>query len=231
MPDASSHHPRGLGSPQLYDLLLLAMTRGREGRYREQLLDLAQIADGRSVLDIGCGTGTLAIAASRRVQPHGSVCGVDVSASMIAAAQRKRRAFAPNTSLRFLAAEAVTLPFADAMFDAAMIVTVMHMLPEPEHSLALQEASRVLRPGGRLLLVDYGGPQRTGWVAHHHLHRAFDLDSLTPLLPGARLVEADSGPLGWLSLQYLLATKLHAIEDRSSPPLDERVGATSPQLR
>lgn len=222
MHDVSSHHPRGLRSPRLYDLLLLAMTRGRERKYREQLLDMAQVAAGRSVLDIGCGTGTLAIAAWRRSQPYGSVCGVDVSTSMIAAARRKGRTFGLNVSLRFLEAEAVALPFGDSMFDTVMITTVMHMLPEPERSAALKEASRVLHPGGRLLLVDYGGPQREGWVARHHLHRTFDLDSLKPLLPGAGLAETDGGPLGWLSLRYLLATKPHAIAARIAAPASVR---------
>jgi len=222
MHDVGSHHPRGLGSPRLYDLMLLGMTRGREWKYRERLLDLAHVAAGHNVLDIGCGTGTLAIAAWRRSQPHGSVCGVDVSTSMIAAARRKGRPFKPNASLRFLEAEAVALPFGDSIFDTVMITTVMHMLLDPERSPALKEASRVLRPGGRLLLVDYGGPQRVGWVARHHLHRTFDLNSLRPLLPGANLAEADGGPLGWLSLQYLLATKPDAFGERIAAPSRDR---------
>jgi ubiquinone/menaquinone biosynthesis C-methylase UbiE len=205
--------PRGLGSPRLYDLLLLGMTRGSERKYRERLLDLAQVADGQSVLDIGCGTGTLAIAAWQRSQPNGSVYGIDISAAMIAAAQRKGRAIARNASLRFLEGAAVALPFPDGMFDTVMVVTMMHMLPEPERLLTLKEASRVLRPGGRLLFVDYGGAQRKGWVARHHLHRAFDLDSLKPMLADAGLAEADGGPLGWLSLQYLAATKHDAIDE------------------
>ena len=61
----------GIGFPRHYDLLLLILTRGRERAYREDVLDLAGVAPDHHVLDIGCGTGTQAIAAWRRSQPEG----------------------------------------------------------------------------------------------------------------------------------------------------------------
>ncbi|KUM28975.1 hypothetical protein AU467_01660 [Mesorhizobium loti] len=80
---------KGIGFPRLYDLLVLMLTRGRDRAYREALLDLAGLAPGFQLLDVGCGTGTQAIAAWRRVQPGGSVVGVDVSEKMLAVARRK----------------------------------------------------------------------------------------------------------------------------------------------
>jgi hypothetical protein len=63
-PDVAGN--RGIGFPRIYDLLLLILTRGRERAYRADVLDLAGVASGDHVLDIGCGTGTQAIAAWRR---------------------------------------------------------------------------------------------------------------------------------------------------------------------
>src|SRR5581483_2587425 len=78
-----------LHSPLLYDLTVWLAFFGKEHRFREKVLQLARISRGESVLDVGCGTGTLAIAAKRRVGPAGSVCGVDASPEMLARAEKK----------------------------------------------------------------------------------------------------------------------------------------------
>src|SRR5215468_7034927 len=72
-----------------YDLLLNIIWRGSERIYREKTVELAEIRPGEAVLDIGCGTGTLAIAAKRRVGPTGRVFGLDASCEMIARARKK----------------------------------------------------------------------------------------------------------------------------------------------
>src|SRR5579863_8391260 len=68
----------------IYDLTLWLLSLGREGAFRERVLRLARLSPGEQVLDVGCGTGTLAIAAKRHVGATGSVCGVDASSEMIA---------------------------------------------------------------------------------------------------------------------------------------------------
>lgn len=199
---------RGLNEPLFYDFLLFLMTRGREARFRGHLLDLANVTAGEFLLDIGCGTGTTAIAAWDRVKPEGVVHGCDVSPRMLARARRKAPQVARDVSLHFTAADAVSLPFRDGLFDVALLTTVLHMLPENERGAALCEAARVLRPQGRLLIVDYGGVERKGLVAHHHMHQRFDITTMRPLLEAAGLKESASGPLNWLSLSYILAVKV-----------------------
>src|SRR5215813_11963923 len=80
-----------LHTPRFYDFLAWVLMRGREGAFRERVLDLARLKPGESVLDVGCGTGTLGIAAKQRVGPTGSVQGIDASPEMIARANAKGR--------------------------------------------------------------------------------------------------------------------------------------------
>src|SRR5262245_28829105 len=75
----------------LYDLLVWLRTFGRERRFRDTMLSFAQLTPGEAVLDVGCGTGSLAIAAKQQVGPLGFVRGVDASAEMIARANMKAR--------------------------------------------------------------------------------------------------------------------------------------------
>ncbi|MDX8518225.1 class I SAM-dependent methyltransferase [Mesorhizobium dulcispinae] len=203
-PDAN----KGIGFPRLYDLLVLMLTRGRDRAYREALLDLAGLAPGFHLLDVGCGTGTQAISAWRRVQPGGSVIGVDVSEKMLAAARRK--ASRAGLDIAFHHADAAALPFADGCFDAVTFTTVLHMVPEARRSLCLREASRVLPPGGRLLLIDYAGPvsERGHMSAKHGLHGQFDLHRLREPLAAAGFERIEGGPLNWLGLHYLRAVRV-----------------------
>lgn len=198
---------QGIGFPRIYDLLLRILTRGHEQQYRADLLELAGVAPGHCVLDIGCGTGTQAIAIHRRVQPGGSVVGVDVSENMVAAARRKARR--AGVDIAFHHADAARLPFEDGRFDVIAIATVMHMIPPNRRGLCLGEASRVLRHGGRVLLIDYAGncEERRHWTAKHGRHGLFDLHSLRASLSDAGLDEIDGGPLQWLGLHFLRAGK------------------------
>ena len=205
--EMAANASHGIGFPRLYDLLLRIMTRGREKHYRRDLLDLAGIAPGHSVLDIGCGTGTQAIAIHRKVQPSGSVIGVDISEKMLVAAARKARRAGADIMFRW--ADATRLPFEDRGFDVVTVTTVLHMVPSDRRCHCLHEAARVLKYGGKLLLIDYAGKpeERRHWTARHGRHGAFDLYSLRGSLAEAGLSEIDSGPLKWLSLHFLRATR------------------------
>ncbi len=124
-------------------------------RDTQDLLDaVARIRPGERVLDVGCGTGTFAARLATR-NPAQSVVGVDVSDGMLDEARRKTAAF-PN--VRFEQARAADLPLADASVDVVVSASALHYVDQPGDALA--EARRVLRPGGRLAVVDW---DRSRW--------------------------------------------------------------------
>lgn len=135
-----------------YDVLQTALTFGRARVYREAALDLARVSPGERVLDVGCGTGSLALAAKRRVGAGGTVHGVDAGAEMVARA--KQKAASEGLEVTFDVAPAQALPFPDGAFDLVLCTLMMRHLPDDGRKQAVAEMRRVLRPGGRLLVVD-----------------------------------------------------------------------------
>lgn len=138
--------------PRFYDLLVRFLTLGRERSFRRRMLDLAGLRPGEAVLDVGCGTGTLLLAAAERVGPAGRLHGVEPSAEM--AAHARRKAAAAGTALQISEGSADRLPYPDASFDAVFCTLVLHHVPAAKRTEALREMSRVLRPGGRLAIVE-----------------------------------------------------------------------------
>jgi ubiquinone/menaquinone biosynthesis C-methylase UbiE len=187
-----------------YDLLVWLLTRGRSRAFRNKLVALAHLAPGESVLDVGCGTGSLAIAAKRQVGAAGEVIGIDASPAMIARATTK--AARAGAAVRFDTAIVEALPFPDARFDVVLSTLMFHHLPRPVRQQCAREIRRLLKPGGRLLLVDFGQPQdRHSFLAHVHRHGHVNLQDVVSQLDEAGLRCTDSGPIGISSLHYLLA--------------------------
>jgi ubiquinone/menaquinone biosynthesis C-methylase UbiE len=187
-----------------YDVLVWLFTHRSDRAFREQLAGLAHLAAGESVLDIGCGTGTLAIVAKRQVGARGQVFGIDASAAMIARAISKAARAGTDVSFKTAAAEA--LPFADAQFDVVLSTLMFHHLPRKLRQQCAGEVRRVLKPQGRVLLVDFAHAQRkASLLAHFHRHGHVNPGEIIALLEEAGLRRVESGAVGISSLHFVLA--------------------------
>lgn len=162
----------------VYDLMNGAMTAGLHHRWRERAADLASIGPGARALDVATGTGDLAFELARRVGPEGEVVGSDFSEGMLRRAQEKvRQAGAagaaaspegatgakgeeglPAGSIRFEWGDAMSLPYPDGSFDAATVGFGARNFDDLRRGLA--EMARVVRPGGRVVVLEITTPQR-----------------------------------------------------------------------
>ena len=113
--------------PLFYDILVGVLFWGREKAARERTLDLAELEPGESVLDVGCGTGALTLAAKARVGQTGKVYGIDAAPEMIEIARQKAEKRALRVSFHLSAIE--DLPFPDASFDVVLSSFMLHHLP------------------------------------------------------------------------------------------------------
>lgn len=133
-----------------------------------QLLAQAHPRPGEQVLEIGCGTGNLLLAA-KVAEPAATVLGLDPDFAALARARRKSRRRGLPVRLDHGYADA--LPYPDASIDVVLSSFMFHHLPTAEKEPALRELIRVLRPGGRLHLVDMGGHDHAEHGAGQHGHR------------------------------------------------------------
>ncbi len=138
--------------PGLYDWLVRIILLGREKKVREGWLELAELKAGDAVLDVGCGTGTLLLAAAGQVGSTGRFRGLEASVEMVEFARSKGRTL--DLDMKFTIGSAEVLPYDNDSFDVVMCTLVLHHLPMDIQSTALREMSRVLRPGGRIVVVD-----------------------------------------------------------------------------
>ena len=172
---------------------------------RERTIALAGIAPGEQVLEVGCGTGEIAMRAKARTGPTGSVAGIDTSAEMITVAREK--AARGNLDIDYRVAGVEALPFADATFDVVLSSLMMHHLPEDLKARALAEIRWVLKPGGRLLIVDFTEPTsrldrlQPVWLVHRRLPS--DVRDLPGLLEAAGFASIEAGPTGFGYLGYV----------------------------
>ncbi len=135
-----------------YDVMNSVMTAGLHHRWRERAADLAALRPGDRALDVATGTGDLAVALQRRVTPGGEVVGSDFSEEMLVHARRKAPAIA------FAWGNALELPYPDASFDAATVGFGARNFSDLDRGLA--EMARVVRPGGRVVVLEITTPQR-----------------------------------------------------------------------
>jgi len=174
---------RVLHAARWYDLLTRVMSFGRLDAIRNKLVELAAPTPGENVLDVGCGTGTLAIAVKAKAGP-GEVHGIDASPEMIDVAMKKSAA-----SVDFQVGLIESIPFPDDSFDLVTSSLMLHHLPEELKRRGLQEIRRVLKPGGRFLAMDLAVPTHSP-LGHlrsilGHARGESTVATLTPMLKDA----------------------------------------------
>ncbi|MHB8658909.1 MAG: ubiquinone/menaquinone biosynthesis methyltransferase [Solirubrobacteraceae bacterium] len=145
----------------LYDRMNTVMTAGLHHRWRARAAELAGLTAGSRALDVATGTGDLAFELAGRLGRSGEVLGVDFSERMLAAAGAKASARSSGDgvcTVRFQSANALALPFADDEFDAATVGFGARNFSDLGRGLG--EMVRVVRPGGRVVVLEITTPQR-----------------------------------------------------------------------
>jgi demethylmenaquinone methyltransferase/2-methoxy-6-polyprenyl-1,4-benzoquinol methylase len=160
----------------VYDLMNSVMTAGLHHRWRERAADRAALETGSAALDVCCGTGDLALELAARVGEDGHVVGCDFAERMLDVAREKAAAAQAGDRVRFEWADALALPYEDGSFDAVTVGFGVRNLADLDRGLA--EMTRVLRPGGRLVVLEITQPRRPPLSTFFSLW----FDRLVPLL-------------------------------------------------
>jgi demethylmenaquinone methyltransferase/2-methoxy-6-polyprenyl-1,4-benzoquinol methylase len=158
----------------VYDLMNTAMTAGLHHQWRQRAVDRAEVGPGSDALDVCCGTGDLALELRRRIGPDGRVVGSDFSEPMLELARRKSGE--ESLPVEFGWADALDLPYRDASFDAVTIGFGARNLADLERGIS--EMTRVLRPDGRLVILEISRPIRQPLAGFYSLW----FDRLVPVL-------------------------------------------------
>ena len=158
-----------------YDLLNSLMSAGLHHRWRERAADQAEPGPGASALDVCCGTGDLTLELAGRLAPDGNVIGCDFSEPMLDLAREKarRRGVA---GARFEWADALNLPYDAGRFDAVTVGFGIRNFADRDRGL--REMARVLRHGGRLVVLEFTKPRRPPFSTFYSLW----FDRIAPIL-------------------------------------------------
>jgi demethylmenaquinone methyltransferase/2-methoxy-6-polyprenyl-1,4-benzoquinol methylase len=159
----------------VYDLMNTAMSAGLHHRWRERAADRAELESGDYALDACCGTGDLAFELARRVGPEGRVIGSDFSEPMLDLA-RSKAAERQASSVRFEWGDALELSYDAGTFDAVTVGFGVRNFADLDRGVG--ELTRVLKPGGRLVILEITNPRRPPLSTFFSLW----FDRLVPLL-------------------------------------------------
>lgn len=186
----------------VYDLLAPLMTLGLERRYHRLVIQALELHGEEKILDIGCGTGTLTrdIAAALSDKNRSCCTGLDAAETMIAVA-RKKAAGIPN--IHFDAAIAEHLPYENGSFDAAVSAFFFHHIHFELKKKVLAETARVLKPGGRFIVVDADIPTtRFGALCARAGHWLFQQEEIAENIEGKLREAFRASPFEWSAVSH-----------------------------
>lgn len=191
-----------------HDLFARVMTFGRYKAVQEKLLELAAPVPGEKMLDVGCGTGTLAIAIKRQVGVS-EVHGIDASSEMVEVA--KEKAAKEGSDIDFQVALIEAIPFPDASFDLVTSSLMLHHLPDDLKVKGFLEIWRVLKPGGRFMAMDFAALSHSplghllSTFGHSHGERM--VGKLVPLLKEAGFNDVEDIPTRHRNFAFIRVTR------------------------
>jgi demethylmenaquinone methyltransferase/2-methoxy-6-polyprenyl-1,4-benzoquinol methylase len=131
-----------------YDLITAVLSYGQDARWKATLVTLAKVQTGERALDLACGTGDIAFAVAAK---GARTVGLDITPRMLRLARRK------SNAVGLVAGDMTSLPFRSASFD--LVTTGYGLRNVPDLGAAIDEIARVVRPGGRLLSLDFNRPE------------------------------------------------------------------------
>ena len=180
-----------------YDIFSGLLGLGSKGPNSRMVIELANVKPGDKVLDVGCGTGNLTLAAQTYAGPSGRVYGIDAAPEMIEVS--KKKASRLGLEVVFEVGLIEELAFPDETFDVVISRLAVHHLPDDLKRRGFSEILRVLKPGGHVLIADFKPP--TNPVLNHlasalvgsHMMQT-NVWSLLAMLAEAGFVEVTSGP-------------------------------------
>ena len=218
-PAAKSRYVRGLFATiaDRYDLITAVLSYGQDARWKAKLASLANVTPGQRALDLAAGTGDIAFAIAAR---GAKTIGLDITHRMLQLAHLRQRSGGRARSIErveFITGDMTSLPFRSGSFD--LVTTGYGLRNVPELGLAIDEIARVLKPGGRMLSLDFNRPENTmvrsaylgylsvvgstlGWI----LHRDPDTYRYTPAsigrYPGAEAVARLMETRGFVGVRH-----------------------------
>ncbi|OLE67384.1 MAG: hypothetical protein AUG09_02695 [Acidobacteria bacterium 13_1_20CM_2_68_7] len=170
------------------------------------VVDLAASSTGERVLDVGCGTGSLAVALKGAVGPTGSVLGIDASPEMIDVA--RRNASKAGVAVDFQVGLGEAIPLANGTFDLVVSQLAIHHFPDDLKPSAFGEMYRLLKPGGRCLIVDFEPPKSVlgrlvAWIVLGRVMMRINVADYRTLLENAGFTRVETGQTGHRLLSYI----------------------------
>lgn len=197
-----------------YDSYMKKITLGRENALREMTVKLAGVKPGDSILEVGCGTGTLTLAAKRQVGPSGKVFGIDIIPGMIERSIQKAAQAALDVTFQLGNIEAI--PFPENQFDVVMCSFMIFHMSEKVRRKGITEIYRVLKPQGKFLALDLGLPTHSvskmvvktflGFMLQHNLQELVPLMEEAGFL-GTKVLPAKYRVLGLPILSFVSGSK------------------------